>query len=139
VPIDSQAYYSPAVVRKGLSAVIHGNTCGFAEELVMCGLVRVRKSSPSADIVNKDCTIGWSSGDISQELLKPRSVLEHEAPLRGIGICADNLETLGFRVLLDRGGLVLKRVLLVFGWLEKVLAEEHERDKKHADRIELPD
>lgn len=24
-------------------------------------------------------------------------------------------------------------------WLEEVLAEEHERDKKHADRIELPD
>ena len=24
-------------------------------------------------------------------------------------------------------------------WLEKVLAEEHERDGKHADRIELPD
>ena len=24
-------------------------------------------------------------------------------------------------------------------WLEKVLAEEHERDKKHADRVELPD
>jgi hypothetical protein len=24
-------------------------------------------------------------------------------------------------------------------WLEKVLAEEHDRDKKHADRIELPD
>jgi hypothetical protein len=23
-------------------------------------------------------------------------------------------------------------------WLEKVLAEEHERDKKHSDRIELP-
>jgi hypothetical protein len=25
------------------------------------------------------------------------------------------------------------------GWLEKVLAEEHERDGKHSDRIELPD
>jgi hypothetical protein len=25
------------------------------------------------------------------------------------------------------------------GWLEKVLLEEHQRDKKHADRIELPD
>ena len=24
-------------------------------------------------------------------------------------------------------------------WLEKALAEEHERDKEHADRIELPD
>jgi hypothetical protein len=24
-------------------------------------------------------------------------------------------------------------------WLDKVLAEEHERDKKHSDRIELPD
>ena len=24
-------------------------------------------------------------------------------------------------------------------WLEKVLAEEHEREKTHADRIELPD
>jgi hypothetical protein len=24
-------------------------------------------------------------------------------------------------------------------WLERVLAEEHDRDKKHADRIELPD
>ena len=24
-------------------------------------------------------------------------------------------------------------------WLEKVLAEEHERDKQHPDRIELPD
>ena len=24
-------------------------------------------------------------------------------------------------------------------WLEKVLAEEHERDKKRPDRIELPD
>ena len=24
-------------------------------------------------------------------------------------------------------------------WLEKVLADEHERDKKHPDRIELPD
>jgi hypothetical protein len=24
-------------------------------------------------------------------------------------------------------------------WLEKVLAEEHERDKKHDDRIELPE
>jgi len=24
-------------------------------------------------------------------------------------------------------------------WLERVLAEEHERDKSHADRIELPD
>jgi hypothetical protein len=24
-------------------------------------------------------------------------------------------------------------------WLEKILAEEHERDKKHPDRIELPD
>ena len=24
-------------------------------------------------------------------------------------------------------------------WLEKVLAEEHERDKKHTDRIELPE
>jgi hypothetical protein len=23
-------------------------------------------------------------------------------------------------------------------WLEKVLAEEHEREKKHPDRIELP-
>jgi hypothetical protein len=23
-------------------------------------------------------------------------------------------------------------------WLERVLAEEHERDQKHADRIELP-
>ena len=24
-------------------------------------------------------------------------------------------------------------------WLERVLAEEHERDKKHSDRIVLPD
>jgi hypothetical protein len=24
-------------------------------------------------------------------------------------------------------------------WLEKVLAEEHEREKKHANRIELPE
>jgi len=24
-------------------------------------------------------------------------------------------------------------------WLEKALAEEHERDKRHSDRIELPD
>jgi hypothetical protein len=24
-------------------------------------------------------------------------------------------------------------------WLEKVLAEEHEREKKHSDRIDLPD
>jgi hypothetical protein len=24
-------------------------------------------------------------------------------------------------------------------WLEKVLAEEHEREKKHQDRIELPE
>ncbi len=24
-------------------------------------------------------------------------------------------------------------------WLEKVLAEEHERDRKHPDQIELPD
>ncbi len=24
-------------------------------------------------------------------------------------------------------------------WLEKVLAEEHERDRKHADRIQLPE
>jgi DNA-directed RNA polymerase subunit N (RpoN/RPB10) len=24
-------------------------------------------------------------------------------------------------------------------WLEKVLAEEHERDRKHSDRIELPE
>jgi hypothetical protein len=24
-------------------------------------------------------------------------------------------------------------------WLEKVLADEHEHDKKHSDRIELPD
>jgi hypothetical protein len=24
-------------------------------------------------------------------------------------------------------------------WLEKVLADEHERDKKHPDKIELPD
>ena len=24
-------------------------------------------------------------------------------------------------------------------WLEKVLAYEHERDQKHADRIQLPD
>jgi hypothetical protein len=24
-------------------------------------------------------------------------------------------------------------------WLEKVLAEEHERERKHPDRIELPD
>jgi hypothetical protein len=24
-------------------------------------------------------------------------------------------------------------------WLEKVLADEHERDQKHADRIQLPD
>jgi hypothetical protein len=24
-------------------------------------------------------------------------------------------------------------------WLEKVLADEHERDMKHSDRIELPD
>jgi len=24
-------------------------------------------------------------------------------------------------------------------WLERVLADEHERDKKHADRIELPE
>ena len=25
------------------------------------------------------------------------------------------------------------------GWLEKVLAEEHKRDEKHPDRIELPE
>jgi hypothetical protein len=24
-------------------------------------------------------------------------------------------------------------------WLEKILADEHERDKKHPDRIELPE
>lgn len=24
-------------------------------------------------------------------------------------------------------------------WLEKILADEHERDKKHSDRIELPE
>jgi G:T-mismatch repair DNA endonuclease (very short patch repair protein) len=24
-------------------------------------------------------------------------------------------------------------------WLEKILADEHERDRKHADRIQLPD
>ncbi|GAC1438162.1 MAG: hypothetical protein NVS9B5_33630 [Terriglobales bacterium] len=24
-------------------------------------------------------------------------------------------------------------------WLEKVLADEHDREKKHSDRIELPD
>ena len=81
----------------------------------MRGLIRVLKSSPSAYIVNEDCAIGWSSDDILQELLEPRPVLEDEAPLSGIGICTDDLETLGFRVLLDCGGLVLQRVLLVFG------------------------
>jgi hypothetical protein len=103
-----------AVVCEGLSAVMHRNACGLAEELVMRGLIRVLKSSPSAYIVNKNCAIGWSSDHILQELLESRSVLEHETPPSGIGICADDLETLGFRVLLDCGGLVLQRVLLVF-------------------------
>jgi hypothetical protein len=94
---------------------MHGNACGFAEELVMRGLIRVLKSSPSADIVNKDCSIGWSSDDIVQELLESRPVFENETPLGGIGICTNDLETLGFRILLDCGGLVLQRVLLVFG------------------------
>jgi hypothetical protein len=91
------------------------SACGFAEELVMRGLIRILKPSPSADIVDKNCPIGWSSDDILQELLKPRSMLEDKAPPRGIGICTDDLEALGLRVLLDRGGLVLQRVLLVFG------------------------
>jgi hypothetical protein len=93
---------------------MHGNACGLAEELIMRGLVRVLKSSPSANIVNKDCAIRWSSDDILQELLEPRPVLEYETPPGGIGICTDDLETLGFRVLPDCGGLVLQGVLLVF-------------------------
>jgi hypothetical protein len=38
-----------------------------------------------------------------------------KAAFRGIGICADDLETSDLRILLDRGELVLKRILLVFG------------------------
>jgi hypothetical protein len=32
-------------------------------------------------------------------------------------------------------GVAMRQAL----WLEKVLAEEHEREPKHADRIQLPD
>jgi hypothetical protein len=52
-----------------------GNTSGFAKELVMCGFVRVLKSSPTANVVDKDHLVGCGSrNDILQELLKPSSM-----------------------------------------------------------------
>ena len=38
----------------------------------------------------------------------------------------------------DLGHLALLIPREASKWLEKVLGEEHERDKKHPDRIELP-
>jgi hypothetical protein len=94
---------------------MHWNSRRFAEKLIVRGLVGVLKSSPAADIVDKDCAIGWGSNYISQKLLKTRSTAKNKAALRSVGICADDLETSDLRILLDRGELVLKRILLVFG------------------------
>ena len=58
----------PALI--GLSTVMHRDTCGFAEEFIMRGLVRVLKSSSSTDIANKYSPIGWSSYDILRQLPK---------------------------------------------------------------------
>jgi hypothetical protein len=94
---------------------MYRNPCGFADELVVGGLVGVLKASPATDIINEDYSIGWSSDHISQKLLKTPSTAKNKAALRGIRICADDLETSGLRVLLGRGGLVFERILLMFG------------------------
>jgi len=48
--------------------------------------------------------------------------------------CGDEFIVLHHPALADKG--VAARQAL---WLEKVLAEEHERERKHADRVQLPD
>jgi hypothetical protein len=86
------------------------------------GLVGVLKSSPSADIIDKDCSKEWGSYDISEKLLKTPSTPKNKAAFSRIGICADDLETSCFGVLVDCGGLVFQRILLVFGGHAKVLS-----------------
>jgi hypothetical protein len=89
------------------------------------------KTAPAADIVDKDCAIGWGSDHISQKLLKTRSTLKHKAAFPGIGICTDDLETSGGRVRLDCGRLVFERILLVFGRHAKVLSSGNKQIGSH--------
>jgi hypothetical protein len=44
-----------------------------------------------------------------------------------------------FMILHDPGFVDKKFAERQAQWLEKVLAEEHERERKHPDRIQLPD
>ncbi len=48
--------------------------------------------------------------------------------------CGDEFIVWHDPALADKG-VAMRQAL----WLEKVLAEEHERERKHADRIQLPD
>ena len=73
--------------------------------------VAVKKGKPQADLASF-----WEMGTLRCD------------------ICGDE-----FLILHNPGFVDKRNAEKQAHWLEKVLAEEHERDKKHADRIQLPD
>jgi hypothetical protein len=66
--------------------------------------------------------INITTNDMLQQFPQPVSAIKDDAAFCGIGIRADDLETVRFSVLLYCYRLVFKRILLVLGGHPKVLS-----------------
>jgi hypothetical protein len=77
----------------------------------------------------------WARRDWPREL-RQRAMARFWARMTGSTLHACGEEFIVFHdpVLVDKAAAARQAL-----WLEKVLAEEHEREHKHADRIQLPD
>lgn len=72
---------------------------------------------------------------VRKDLSRDRAIADFQATgILRCDVCGDDFVIYRSAALVDES--VADRQAY---WLEKVLAEEHERDKKHPDRIELPD
>ena len=104
------------VVAELLGAVLELDAFAHALLFEVRGLVRVLKSSPSADVVDQDgLELGMPVRHIGDELLHAGAPDDLEAALSGVDVGLNNFHAVRIGIALDRDELVLGRILLVLG------------------------
>src|ERR1039458_4298844 len=97
-----------AIILKLLGAIVHINLRASANVLVIGALVGILESSPTADIVDKNCTeIRLAILHIANQLFQRISTVNSKAAFAGIRVCPRDDHSSAFGILLDDFPLII--------------------------------
>jgi hypothetical protein len=115
-----------SIVLELLGAVLDTDAGPFADVFVISALVRILEPAPAAHVVDENGReVSRSVLNVVDQLLQGIAAIQPKSALSLIGIGANDFDPASSSILLDRFGLIFRRVFLVVSGHPHVFSSAH--------------